>query len=247
MLLAKVNGKEITKEDLDRLFHSLNPQTQAQFAGDEGMARLLDEMIYQELFYFDAVDQKMEETDEFQVQLEEMKRNLLRQMNVAQTVSIPNVSDEEVEHFYEDNQEMFLTKPEIRASHILVGNEETAKSLLEQIHGGSTFADVAKEHSSCPSKEVGGDLGFFGEGMMVPEFEQAAFALEVGQISEPVQTQFGYHLILKTDQKEGAQQTLDEVHQAIRHNLLIRKQNEAYLTKVTALMSKYPVEKMKEA
>lgn len=90
----------------------------------------------------------------------------------------------------------------IRASHILVKTEEEAKKLLEEIKNGSDFAELAKEHSMCPSGQAGGDLNFFGRGMMVKPFEEAAFALKKGEVSEPVETQFGWHLIKLTDIKE---------------------------------------------
>ncbi|CDE43658.1 ppiC-type peptidyl-prolyl cis-trans isomerase [Clostridium sp. CAG:768] len=88
---------------------------------------------------------------------------------------------------------------EVRASHILVKSEDEAKKLLEEIKGGKSFADAAKEVSLCPSGRDGGDLGFFKKGVMVKPFEDAAFAMkEIGEISEPVQTQFGWHLIQLT-------------------------------------------------
>ena len=88
---------------------------------------------------------------------------------------------------------------EVRASHILVKTEDEAKNLLEEIKGGKSFAEAAKEYSLCPSGSDGGDLGFFKRGVMVKPFEDAAFALKkVGDISEPVQTQFGWHLIQMT-------------------------------------------------
>ena len=88
---------------------------------------------------------------------------------------------------------------EVRASHILVKSEDEAKKLLEEIKGGKSFADAAKEVSLCPSGRAGGDLGFFKKGVMVKPFEDAAFAMkEIGEISEPVQTQFGWHLIQLT-------------------------------------------------
>lgn len=90
---------------------------------------------------------------------------------------------------------------EVKASHILVETEEEAISLKEEILSGTPFEDVAAEHSSCPSGARGGDLGFFGRGQMVSEFENAAFDLKVGQISDPVRTNFGWHLILVTDKK----------------------------------------------
>lgn len=88
---------------------------------------------------------------------------------------------------------------EIRASHILVKTEEEANKLYDEIINGRDFAEVAEEVSLCPSGQNGGDLGFFGRGMMVKPFEEAAFALQKGEISKPVETQFGWHLILLTD------------------------------------------------
>lgn len=90
----------------------------------------------------------------------------------------------------------------VRASHILVSTEDEAKDLYEKLQNGADFTELAMEHSQCPSKRDGGDLRFFGRGMMVKPFEDAAFNLEVGQISEPVQTQFGWHLIKLTDKKD---------------------------------------------
>lgn len=90
---------------------------------------------------------------------------------------------------------------EVKASHILVKTEEEAKKLYDEIKNGKNFADAAAEVSLCPSGSVGGDLGFFSRGMMVKPFEDAAFELEPGELSEPVQTQFGWHLIQVTDKK----------------------------------------------
>lgn len=90
---------------------------------------------------------------------------------------------------------------QVRASHLLVSTEEEAKQLREEILAGKDFADAAAEVSQCPSGANGGDLGFFSRGMMVPEFDEASFTLEVGELSEPVQTQFGWHLLIVTDKK----------------------------------------------
>jgi peptidyl-prolyl cis-trans isomerase C len=85
---------------------------------------------------------------------------------------------------------------EVRASHLLVDSEEQAVNLREEIVAGKEFAEVARTVSKCPSGRNGGDLGFFGRGRMVPEFDQAAFTQPVGEISEPIKTQFGYHLLV---------------------------------------------------
>ena len=90
---------------------------------------------------------------------------------------------------------------EVRASHILVNTEQEANNLLSQIQGGTSFEQLAQQHSQCPSGRNGGDLGFFTRGKMVPEFETTAFSMQPGQVSQPVKTQFGYHIIKVTEQR----------------------------------------------
>ena len=89
----------------------------------------------------------------------------------------------------------------VRASHILVKTEEEANDLLAKLNEGADFGELAEEHSLCPSKRDGGDLGYFGKGMMVKPFEDAAFSMEAGEVSQPVETQFGWHLIKLTDKQ----------------------------------------------
>jgi parvulin-like peptidyl-prolyl isomerase len=90
---------------------------------------------------------------------------------------------------------------EVRASHILVETEKEANELLKRIEAGESFEELAKKYSKCPSGRNGGDLGYFTRGMMVPEFEEAAFELPKGKVSKPVQTDFGYHLIKVYDKR----------------------------------------------
>ena len=92
-----------------------------------------------------------------------------------------------------------LSGPKIRCSHILVKDEATARKILTEIRAGAAFSDKARQHSQCPSKANGGDLGKFGKGAMVAEFDRAAFALQVHELSDPVKTKFGYHLIQRTE------------------------------------------------
>ncbi|WP_110113815.1 peptidylprolyl isomerase [Bacillus sp. CGMCC 1.16541] len=130
----------------------------------------------------------------------EMKRllkiDLLREKAATADVK---VSEEELKKAYDEK------KPEVKASHILVKDEKTANEVKAKLDAGGNFEELAKEYSEDPgSGEKGGDLGFFGPGQMVPEFEEAAYKLEKGKISEPVKSQFGYHIIKVTDKKELA-------------------------------------------
>jgi peptidyl-prolyl cis-trans isomerase C len=108
----------------------------------------------------------------------------------------------QAKELYKNDKEITLSQAkEVRASHILVKTKEQAESIREDIVAGRAFSEAAKEYSLCPSGKQGGDLGYFGHGVMVPEFDKAAFELPVDTVSEPIQTQFGWHLLVVTDKR----------------------------------------------
>lgn len=242
-VLAKVNGREITEQDFNAFYQTLGPQVQGQFQGEEGRERLIEELIYQELFYAEAKETNLETSEAFKAELDRVKDNLLKQFNIKNLIESVEVTKEEAESFYTENPQYFQMEEQVKASHILVETEEEAVALKAKIDSGSSFEEVARENSKCPSNERGGDLGFFQKGQMVPEFEKVAFEIDMNVVSEPVQTQFGYHLIQKTDHKASEVQPYEVVKDQIMHQLLIQKQNSVYLEKVNALKAKYPVER----
>lgn len=240
-ILAKVEGRPITESQLAALYQSLG-QNAAQFQGEEGKQRLVEELINQELFLLEALEKNVEETEAFQKELAFAKENMLKQFSIRQLLESVEVSEEEMKDFYEQNQDRFEKGEEVTASHILVKTEDEAKAARERVVGGEAFGDVAQDVSTCPSKERGGDLGAFSKGRMVPEFEQAAFDMEVDEISEPVKTQFGYHIIKVTDKSDASKLSYDETKGEIRQRLTVEKQNKVYLDKVEALKGAYDVE-----
>ena len=135
---------------------------------------------------------------------------------------VPDPTEDEVAAFFEAHKAEFVTPPQVLCQHILVkGSDDAAldkiKAIRERIVGGkSDFAAEAKEHSDCPSGAEGGSLGWFGRGMMVPEFDKVAFEMKKGEVSGVVSTQFGYHIIYKADEKGGGEQTLVDVHDQIK-------------------------------
>jgi tetratricopeptide (TPR) repeat protein len=129
-------------------------------------------------------------------------------------------TDDVLEAHLEKNISMYDTPAEVRASHILVDDEETANEVLDRLNNGADFAELAKEYSTCPSAEGGGDLDWFTRGRMVAEFEEAAFALQVGEMSGIVKTEFGYHIIKVTDRKEAHTPTLDEIKDQVRDDYI---------------------------
>ena len=135
---------------------------------------------------------------------------------------VPDPTEDEVAKFFEAHKAEFVTPPQVLCQHILVkGSDDKALDKIKEIRerivsGKSDFAAEAKEHSDCPSGAEGGSLGWFGRGMMVPEFDKVAFEMKKGEVSGVVSTQFGYHIIYKADEKGGGEQTLVDVHDQIK-------------------------------
>ena len=153
---------------------------------------------------------------------------------------VPEIKDEEVKKYYDENQDQFEID-EVTAKHILVKEENKAKDILADLNNGADFSDMAKEYSIDGSAESGGDLGTFGRGEMVPEFEKAAFALQPGEMSDIVKTEFGYHIILVTDKNQGMQ-TYEEAKETIRANLQRNELTKLFQTKLNELRNEYGVE-----
>ena len=140
---------------------------------------------------------------------EMVKLNLLRQKAAMDDIK---VTDEELKKYYNEY------KPKVRASHILVDDEKTAKEIKAKLEKGEDFAKLAKQYSKdTGSAQNGGDLGWFGPGKMVEEFEKAAYTLNVGEISNPVKTQFGYHIIKVTDKEK--KKSFDEMREEIEYEV----------------------------
>ncbi|WP_416198391.1 MAG: peptidylprolyl isomerase [Sporanaerobacter sp.] len=240
-ILATVNGKEITQKDVYVFLNELGPQVAMQFQSPDGMKRVVDELINQELLYFDAIENGFDEEETYKLALEKVKENVLKQYAFNKIISGIFVTEEEINEYYNEHKMNFQTPESVRASHILVKEEDEAKKIQKEINEGLSFEEAAKKYSTCPSKENGGDLGEFTKGQMVKEFEDAAFSIEEGKLSEPVKTQFGYHLIKVQYKKEAEMRSLEEVKNQINEQMIMLKQQEKYLDKTQELRSKYEV------
>lgn len=241
-VLALVGEKEIRQSDFDTLLQQIGPQRAMQFQSEEGQKQLLDELIHQELFLIDGKANKIEETEEFQRELDFVKDNMIKQFAIRNVLDSVKVEDNEIEAFYNENGAMFRNAESVTASHILVDSEEKANVILEELKGDKSFEDAAKEYSSCPSSQNGGDLGNFERGRMVPEFENAAFELAVGEMSGVVPTQFGFHIIKVTDKQEASQKSMEDAKEEIANTVLLKKQQELYLAKVDEIKANVTIE-----
>ncbi|MGL5330295.1 MAG: peptidylprolyl isomerase [Peptostreptococcaceae bacterium] len=240
IILATVGEKEITNFDVEAILGGLDPYQAAHFNTEEGKKQLLDDLVNQELLYIEAKENNLEQDDEFKTELARVQENMLKQYAMNKVLTSVTLTEEEKQAFFEANGDKFNKPANASAKHILVDTEEKANDLLNKITSGDvTFEAAASEHSSCPSKDAGGDLGTFERGQMVPEFDEAVFTMEKGSVTGPVQTQFGYHLIKLEDRQDGGKSEYAEVKSEIEKALTYQKQSEAYTNKYNDLKSKY--------
>jgi peptidyl-prolyl cis-trans isomerase C len=245
-VVARVGDAEITQQQVDQLVNQLPPEQAAFFKTPAGQEKVVEELVSRELLLLWGESQKVDTREGFAEDLARLRSNLMRDYAVQAIIENVSATDEEVQVFYDENIDKFALPEKVRARHILVKTEEEAAKILEEIRAGKPFEEAAKEFSSCPSKEEGGNLGFFSKGQMVPEFETAAFALEAGEISEPVKTQFGWHIIMMEEKEPSSVVPLEDVSGEIKSMITQKKQQEAFFQKLEDLHEEYPVEILKE-
>ena len=163
---------------------------------------------------------------------------------INKCVEAVRVNEDEVRAYYDAHKDEMTEGETVNASHILVDSEEKAVELLASINAGEiSFEDAARENSSCPSSEQGGNLGDFGRGQMVPEFDQACFEMEVGEVRGPVKTQFGFHLIRLNKKNAAEILSYNDVRSQLFEQITREKQQAAYQSKINQLKIMYPVDK----
>lgn len=239
-VLAVVAGKEITQEEFDAFLQSVPREQQPYISNPQFREQCLEQLIALHMFAEMGEELKLDETEDFQKILVNAKRDILAQMAMREVLKDITVSEEDAKEFYEQNTQHFSKPETVNAKHILTDSEEKCNSILESIVSGEKeFEVAAQEFSTCPSGSKGGDLGEFARGHMVKEFEEAAFAAEIGHVVGPVKTQFGYHLIKVVKKNEASVSPFEEVKERIQTTLKQQKQNEAYNAKVAEMKEKY--------
>jgi len=222
-VLATVNGEPITEADLQLAITDLGAQFE-RLPAEQRRARAMSAIIEIRLLAAKAETDSLDKTPDFQRRIGFLRQRTLHSALVDTEVA-GKITDEEIRTRYD--QEIANTPPtnEVKARHILVKTKEEAVEIIKQLDGGARFEDIAKEKSSDPGSGAnGGDLGWFGPGQMVPEFEKAAFALNVGEYTkEPVQSQFGWHVIKVEDKRAKQPPAFDQVKDQVRSILLREK------------------------
>jgi peptidyl-prolyl cis-trans isomerase C len=236
-VVGTMDGKPITRQDLDLTLTDLQDQL-GQVPPEGRDAAALTALIDIRALAEKAEEAGLDETEDFRSRLEFMRQRALHNA-YFRTEVLDKITDEDVRARYD--KEIAATSPEneVRARHILLASEEEAKAVIAELDNGADFDTLAKEKSTGPSGPNGGDLGYFARGSMVPEFEEAAFALEVGKYTEePVQTQFGWHVIKVEDKRAAQPPAFAQVEGQIR-SVLVR---ERYFELLTELRGQADVE-----
>lgn len=216
-VLARVGDNEIHLTDLMREAQTL-PQQYRSMPLQSIFEPLLQRMIARVLVVNAAEAKELDKRKDVAQEIMRNRAVLLQQVYMQELVG-PGVSDADVKAYYEKEVASQPGTSEVRARHILLETEAEAKLLAEKAQKGEDFAALAAAHSTGPSKSQGGDLGFFKAGDMVPAFSEAAFAMKPGEVSDPVKTRFGWHVIKVEERREAQPPGLEESQEEIRQQL----------------------------
>ncbi len=256
--VATVNDEKITEAELDKVLQSQYGQSVldtliinkiVEQEAEKLDIKLTDEEIEEEYKVYtesyggeDALKKALESLN---MTTEDIKNDIrIYLLTVKVMEDYVDLTEEDVKAYFEENKESFATPEQVEASHILVEDEATANEVIEKLNAGEDFAELAKEYSTDESNAAeGGALGFFGRGQMVEEFENAAFAMKVGEVSKtPVKTEHGYHIIKVTDKTEAAEADYETSKEEARELLLDQRVNEQYSAWVEEKMEEYDIE-----
>ena len=240
-VIARVNGVEVTDRELALAEVDLLEQF-SKAPADQRRAMILNALLDIKVMALAAEEAGLADKPNFKAQMAFNRARTLHN-NYFQENALNTITEEDLKKRYDIEVKSIPVQPEVRARHILVEKEEEAKAIIKELDGGADFVELAKTKSTGPSGPQGGDLGYFGRGQMVPEFETAAFDLKKGTYTkEPVKSQFGYHIIYKEDQRDSQPPAFEQVKGQIRQALA----REKYFLLTQGARAKFEIEVLDE-
>ncbi|MEL7567179.1 MAG: peptidylprolyl isomerase [Dehalobacterium sp.] len=260
-VVASVNGDPISKEEFYDALVKQNGQAALDSLITDRIRELevkkynitnSEEEIEQELANLieqNGGEEYFNQTlDAYGLTLDDVKEDLKGNLEIEKLLEREiSISEEETKNYFEENKESLAQQEQVQVRHILVENENTAKEVKEKLTAGEDFAEMAKAYSTdTGTKDSGGELGFIFRGQMVEEFEKAAFSLEVGKTSDPVKTEYGYHIINVEDKKEAKAADYEESKAQIKEALLQEKMQTEYSSWLEKKYQEYEVENFLE-
>ncbi|HJQ82980.1 MAG TPA: peptidylprolyl isomerase [Candidatus Binatia bacterium] len=218
--VATYKGHTLTSDEVMAEFDRLPAPSRTYLAAPDRKRQFVENLVMNDLLFDEGQKLGYANDPEIDRQVNDLRKRLVVQRVMRQYQTPPTITDEQVRTYYDQNPSLYSTT-QIHASHILVKDEELAKQIQAEVKATpAKFADVAREKSTdMISAKKGGDLGTFGAGRMVPEFEKVAFALKPGEVSDVVKTQYGYHIITVSERKEGELKPFEQVKEQIRATL----------------------------
>ncbi len=225
-VVAEVGKEKLIEEDLLFLYQQLPVQTRQQTSYDDARAQLINRLVIERLFAAEARRKGLQKNVEVAAAVKRTESTILHQAFV-QDFARNNISDAELKKEYETFSENYAQGAEYRARHVLVETEREGLDIVKKLNNGEDFGELAKTYSTGPSAPRGGDLGYFREGRMVPEFERALKLLDSGKYTrKPVETQFGWHVIKLEDKRAAEVPPLEQVENQLRNAVADAKLQE---------------------
>lgn len=243
-VLAKIGNQTITEADLQEWVNAVPDRFQKQILTPEGKKRTLDYIVNIQVMAAEAEKQGLDKAPEIQKLLQLTRNDLLARVFLDKiTKDLQAPTEQEAKAYYEKNKNQYAVPESVHLHHILLTTEGDAKKALERVvKKGEKFADVASQVSICPSKAKGGNLDWLPKGSLVKEIEDVAFTMKKGEIKGPVQSKFGYHVLLLEDIKPAQESSYDQVKDYIMEQLKFQKQQEQYEKLAESLRKKAGVQ-----
>ncbi len=244
-VLAKIGNQTITGADLQEWVNAVPDKFRQQVLTPEGKKRALDYIINIQLMASEAEKQGMDKAPDTQKLLQLTRNDLLARIYLDKiTKNLPNPTEQEAKAYYEKNRSQYAVPESVHLRHILLKTEKEAKVALARLKKGEKFADLASQISICPSRAKGGNLDWLPKGSLVKEIEDVAFSMKTGEIKGPVQSKFGWHILLLEDKKPAQESSFDQVKDYIIEQLKFQKQQEQYEKLAESLRKKADVQVM---
>ncbi len=255
--VASVNGEKISEDELqdalmaqygseavDALVMEKILEMEIEKEGIEVIQAEIDEEMKTYAEYYGGEEALQEVAETSGIDLSEVEKDLEPYLATNKLLEKRiEITEEEMKTYFEENKDQFAQAEQVQASHILVEDEATANEVAKKLAAGGDFAELAKEYSIDEgSSKEGGEVGYFGKGAMVPEFEEAAFSMEKGEISDPVKSEYGFHIIKVTDKKEAKEANYEESKEEIKSALMESKVQEEYMVWLQEKQEEYDVE-----
>jgi len=228
-VLATIDGEKITLEEFNKDLDKIPTNMKMLVASESGKKAYLDRLVTKRLLLKEAKKEKIESEKDFQDRLVDIKDQLLIESLLKKKIKAEaQPTEDDLKTFYDNHKERFKQGRQINTRHIILKSEDEAKQILARIKKGEDFIELAKTYSIDPNaKASGGEVGFFPQGSLVPEYEQVAFGLKKkGEISGIVKTKFGYHIIRLEGEKQSSYTTFDEAKEWIKQNYTQVRQTE---------------------